>query len=92
MTALHWAVFNDDAPTVKALLAGGAEQTFDKNNNTPADIAGFCQLDMMVKLLTTKLLERLRPRYPQYHQLHKLLEESVSNINSNIDTKNAMEN
>ena len=92
MTALHWAVFNDDAPTVKALLAAGAEQTFDKNNNSPADIAGFCQLDMMVKLLTDKLLERLRPRYSQYHELHKLLEESVNNMNANIDTRKAMEN
>jgi ankyrin repeat protein len=25
MTALHWAVFNDDAPTVKKLLAAGAK-------------------------------------------------------------------
>ena len=40
MTAMHWAAYNNDAKVIKLLIANGAKQIFNKENQTPADIAG----------------------------------------------------
>lgn len=79
MTPLHWAVYNQDRETAKFLLDHGAQLKRNKTDHTPVDVAGFCRLVPMVDLFIEDLHMKLRPRYPQYHYMHELLDKCSEN-------------
>ena len=43
LTALHWAVLNNDETVVKYLIQKGAEMQFSIQLQTPLDVAGLCK-------------------------------------------------
>jgi ankyrin repeat protein len=75
MTPLHWTTFNEDVETSRLLLRRGAKYRFNKKDQTPVDIAGFCRLKSMVNLFTEELALWYRTQVPQYHVMHRMLDK-----------------
>ena len=45
LTALHWAAYNNDKPVVSYLMRNGAELRYSFTEETPLDVAGYCEND-----------------------------------------------
>lgn len=59
MTALHWAVFNEDENVVKELLQAGADPyVFSVTCILPIDIAGLCGHKKLVQVLLDFLKDK----------------------------------
>lgn len=91
MTPLHWLAFNDDRVCAKFLLDFNAKQQFNDKKNSPVDIAGFSRLPEMIDLFIEDLHAKIRPKYPAFHYIHRVLEKCEDGAND-LETSKSLLN
>jgi hypothetical protein len=45
--------------------------------NSPVDVAGFSRIPQILDLFIDDLYSKIRPNFPEYHYIHRVLEKCV---------------
>lgn len=89
MTALHWLAFNEDVECTKFLLENKARQQYNDKNNSPVDVAGFSRIPQILDLFIEDLHSKIRPKYPEFHYIHRVLERCADG-NEDLETSKSL--